>query len=257
VAWTTIVHGVCFAILAIVEHPKVIEYFESSGWNMMWIETVSRYTNIYMNQGLFFTQAHFFLYTIMPRKMGESAIGRFATLDAFCLLMMFDILIFTGTLASLVVFLIRGTIQDEDYEEFLKLDKERSNDLEIDGDFLSVNFYFKRRLAAMSCNAFMNIFVLYLIHTDSYQQPYAFQYLLALFEILFVVLIYMPRTLRKIAVYLWLASRILLLVFAPIYLYIAANENEEIKQNNPSLVANCLIFYMLMYESLNTPLTLL
>jgi hypothetical protein len=224
---------------------------------MMWIETFSRYTNIYMNQGLFFTQAHFFLYTIMPNKMGESAIGCFCTLDAFGLLMMFDILIFTGTVASLVVFLIRGTVQAEDSEEFLKLDIERRNDLEIDGDFLSVNFYFKRRLAAMSCNAFMNIFVLYLIHTDSYQQPYAFQYPLALFEILFVVLIYMPRTLRKIAVYLWLASRILLLVFAPIYLYIAANENEEIKQNNPSLVANCLIFYMLMYESLNTPLTLL
>ena len=130
---------------------------------MMWVEAFSRYITLFKNQGLFFMQANFFLYTIMPNKMGESAIGSFATLDAYDLLIMFDILIFTGTLASLVVFLIRGTIQDREFEEFLKLDREIRNNVEIDGDFLSVNFCFKRRLAAMSCNAFLNIFVLYLI----------------------------------------------------------------------------------------------
>jgi hypothetical protein len=165
---TIVVHSVCFAILGIVEHRAVTRYLKDNDWNMMWIETFSRYINIYMNQGLFFEQAQFFLYTIYPKKMGDGAIGIFARLDAFDLLMMFDILIFVGTLASLFVFLFRGTIPDKGFKEFIKLDEEKKNDTEVDGDFLSVNFSFKRRLAAMSCNAFMNMFVLYMTLIDEY-----------------------------------------------------------------------------------------
>jgi hypothetical protein len=168
VTWMTIVHGVCFLILATVERKMVQDYFDSKGWNTLWIETLSRYTNIYMNQGLFFQLAHYFLYTIIPKKMDERAIGSFATLDDFDLLMMFDILIFAGTFASLVVFLIRATFTDQEFVEFIKPDEEKKYKMEIDGDFLSVNFRFKRRLAAMSCNVFLNIFVLYLIHNDKY-----------------------------------------------------------------------------------------
>ena len=100
--------------------------------------------------------------------MGEGAIGIYARLDAFDLLMMFDILIFEGTLLSVIVFLFRGTIADKGFKEFIKLDEEKKNDTEVDGDFLSVNFCFKRRLAAMSCNAFLNMFVLYKTLIDEY-----------------------------------------------------------------------------------------
>jgi hypothetical protein len=63
---TIVVHGVCFAILGIVEHHAVTRYLKDNDWNMMWIETVSRYINIYMNQGLYFEQAQFFRYTTVP-----------------------------------------------------------------------------------------------------------------------------------------------------------------------------------------------
>ena len=76
VTWMTIVHGVCFLILATVERKMVQDYFDRKQWNTLWIETLSRYTNIYMNQGLFFQLAHFFLYTIIPKKMDERAIDR-------------------------------------------------------------------------------------------------------------------------------------------------------------------------------------
>jgi hypothetical protein len=100
--------------------------------------------------------------------MGDGANGSYSPLDAFDLLMMFDILIFLGTLASLVIFLIRGTIPDREFEEFIKDDEEKKKNVEFNGDFLSVNFCFKRRLTAMSCNAFVNMFVLYLIFKDEY-----------------------------------------------------------------------------------------
>jgi hypothetical protein len=67
----------------------------------------------------------------------------------------------------------------------------------------------------------------------------------------------MPEAFRKVAVIVWLASRMLLFVCAPYYLYIAVNQNEELKENDQHLVSNCLLLYMLMYELLNTPLTCL
>jgi hypothetical protein len=56
--------------------------------------------------------------------MDEAETGRFCALDPFELLMMFDILVFAGTLASFAVFLLRGTLEDEDFEEFIKLPQE-------------------------------------------------------------------------------------------------------------------------------------
>jgi hypothetical protein len=44
-----VVHGVCFAILAIVENHKLNKLLESCGWNLLWIKTLAKYTNICMN----------------------------------------------------------------------------------------------------------------------------------------------------------------------------------------------------------------
>ena len=192
------VHGLCFVTLAIVESPKIVSYLECRKWNLTWIETVVRYVNVPLSQGLFFMLTHFFLYSIKPKKMdgSDSAIGHFATLDPFDLLMMFDIMLYICTLTSLTVFIVRATFEDTSFEEFVKLEQERVENKEVAGDFLSSNFMFKRRLTAMSSNAFLSIYILYLILTDEYQKAYKFQYVLALLEIVFVVLIYLTAETR-------------------------------------------------------------
>lgn len=163
------VHGVCFLTLAITENRTILDYLEAHRWNMTWIETVVSYVNIPLSQGLFFMLTHFFLYTIKAIKMKEgSETGLFATLDPIDLLMMFDILLYVCTLTSLLVFIIRATFEDESFEEFVKYEQERKENKEVAGDFLSVNFCFKRRLTTMSCNAFLSIFILYLIRSDAF-----------------------------------------------------------------------------------------
>ena len=82
--------------------------------------------------------------------------------------MVFNVLEFICLLASIAILLMRAACGGEEFLEFLATERENTEGVRMDGDFLIKNFKFKSQLASMSCNAILYIIVLGLIMLDPY-----------------------------------------------------------------------------------------